>query len=33
MSSTGDDDRGSDEIAVHDGSDIYAEDGSVRSIS
>ncbi|UIJ96368.1 magnesium transporter (plasmid) [Sinorhizobium meliloti] len=31
MSSTGDDDRGSDEIAVHDGSDIYAEDGSVRS--
>lgn len=31
MSSTGDDDRGTDEIAVHDGSDIYAEDGSVRS--
>ena len=31
MSNTGDDDRGSDEIAVHDGSDIYAEDGSVRS--
>ncbi|PST24560.1 magnesium transporter [Mesorhizobium plurifarium] len=31
MSSTGDDDRGSDEIGVHDGSDIYAEDGSVRS--
>ncbi|RVG59853.1 magnesium transporter [Sinorhizobium meliloti] len=31
MSSTGDDDRGSDEIAVHGGSDIYAEDGSVRS--
>jgi magnesium transporter len=31
MSSTGDDDRGSDEMAVHDGSDIYAEDGSVRS--
>ena len=31
MSSTGDDDRGSDEIAVHGDSDIYAEDGSVRS--
>jgi magnesium transporter len=31
MSSTGDDDRGSDEIAVRGDSDIYAEDGSVRS--
>lgn len=31
MSNTGDDDRGSDEIAVYDGSDIYADNGSVRS--
>jgi magnesium transporter len=31
MSNTGDDDRGSEEIPVYDGADIYADDGSVRS--
>ncbi|RVJ39535.1 magnesium transporter [Sinorhizobium medicae] len=31
MSSTGDDDRDSDEIVIHHDPDIYAEDGSLRS--
>ncbi|WP_018239524.1 magnesium transporter [Ensifer sp. BR816] len=31
MSDTGDGDRGSEEIAAFEGSDIYADDGSVRS--
>ncbi|MEK1868368.1 MAG: magnesium transporter, partial [Ensifer adhaerens] len=31
MSNTGDEDRGSEDVKAFDGSDIYADDGSIRS--